>query len=149
MADNMGNNTITSANCILTITIPGLFDSPVRIEQFATDTMLTVAQNNPAVAQKGVDGHTSFGWVPTNKEVTIALAADSVSLEVFNSWANTQETAREVYLCNAEFTMESIRRKVTGTRGALTTYQTNPNAQQTLQNTTFVITFDKWVSTPL
>ena len=82
MADNFGNMTITAANCTLFLTVPGLYDSPVQIEGFSTDAMVSVATNTPVVAEKGVDGHTSFGWVPTNKEVTITLAADSPSRQI-------------------------------------------------------------------
>lgn len=149
MADNMGNMTITAANCIFYLTVPGLYDSPMRIEQFGTDAMVSVAQNNPVVAEKGVDGHTSFGWVPTNKEVTITLAADSPSLRLFEDWANYQDSVREVMVCNAEFTMPSINKKVIGTRGAMTTGQAHPNAAQTLQAASFVITFDKWETVTL
>lgn len=147
MADNMGNMTITSANSILYISVPGLYDAPTRIEQFGTDQMLSVAQNNPVIAEKGVDGHTSFGWVPTNKEITITLAADSPSLRIFEDWANYQDSVREVMVCNAEFTIPSINRKIIGTRGAMTTSQAHPSAAQTLQASTFTLTFDKWEST--
>lgn len=149
MADNQGNMTITAANCILYITVPGLYDSPVKIEQFGTDAMVSVAQNNPVVAQKGIDGHTSFGWVPTNKEVTFTLAADSPSLRLFEDWANYQEMIREVMVCNAEFSMPAILRKIVGTRGAMTTAQTHPNAAQTLQAAAFVVTFDTWTPSAL
>ena len=149
MADNQGNMTITAANAIFYLSVPGLYDSPVRIEQFGTDAMVSVAQNNPVVAQKGIDGHTSFGWVPTNREVTITLAADSPSLRLFEDWANYQETVREVMVCNAEFVIPSINRKIIGTRGGMTASQAHPNAAQTLQASGFVITFDRWESTIL
>ena len=149
MADNMGNMTITAANCIFYLTVPGLYDAPTRIEQFGTDAMVSVAQNNPVVAEKGVDGHTSFGWVPTNKEVTITLAADSPSLRLFEDWANYQDAIREVMTCNAEFSMPSIGKKIIGTRGAMTTGQAHPSAAQTLQASAFVITFDKWEAVTL
>ena len=59
MADNFGDMTITAANSIFYLQVPGLYDAPVRIEQFGTDAMVSVAQNNPVVAEVGVDGHTS------------------------------------------------------------------------------------------
>ena len=149
MADNFGNMTITAANCMLFLTVPGLYDSPVQIEGFSTDAMVSVAANTPVVAEKGVDGHTSFGWVPTSKDVTITLAADSPSRQVMEDWATYQETAREVMLCNAEFSMPGINRKLTGKRGGLTSVQSSPNAAQTLQANAFVITFDQWTASPL
>ena len=47
MADNFGNMTITAANCTLFLTVPGLYDSPVQIEGFSTDAMVSVATNTP------------------------------------------------------------------------------------------------------
>lgn len=52
-------------------------------------------------------------------------------------------------LCNAEFAMPSINRKITGKRGGLTSVQSSPNAAQTLQASAFVITFDQWTASPL
>lgn len=52
MADNFGNMTITAANCTLFLTVPGLYDSPVQIEGFSTDAMVSVATNTPVVASK-------------------------------------------------------------------------------------------------
>lgn len=149
MADNFGNMTITAANSVFYLTVPGLYDSPVRIEGFSTDAMVSVATNTPVVAEKGVDGHTSFGWVPTSKEVTITLAADSPSRQIMEDWAIYQEASREVMLCNAEFSLPGISRKITGTRGGLTSVQSSPNVAQTLQAGAFVITFDQWTASPL
>lgn len=149
MADNMGNMTLTAANSVFYLTVPGLYDAPVRIEGFSTDAAVSLAQRNPVVAQVGVDGHTSFAYVAANKEVTITLSADSPSLRLFEDWAAYQESVREVVLCNAEFTLPAIDRKYVGTRGGLTTTQDMPPVAQTLQASAFVITFDKWEASPL
>ena len=37
MADNMGNMTITSTNSLATLRVPGLYNSPITLEAFATD----------------------------------------------------------------------------------------------------------------
>lgn len=96
MADNMGNNTITSANSVFYLTVPGLYDTPVKIERYGTDASVAPEQINPVVAEKGVDGHTSFGWVPTNKVLTVTIAADSPSRAVFDDWLAYQDSVREV-----------------------------------------------------
>lgn len=147
--DNQGNMTITAANSTFFLTVPGLYDSPIQIEGYATDAAVSVAQVNPTVTEMGIDGHMSVGWVPTPKEVTITLAADSPSRAAIEDWATLQEAAREVYICNAEFTVPAINRKFTGTRGALTTVQPSSNAAQTLQSSAFAITFEKWAPSAL
>ena len=60
--DNQNNQTITSANASLFLTVPGLYDSPVKIENFSSDAMVSAAQVNPVVAEMGVDGHLSVGY---------------------------------------------------------------------------------------
>lgn len=149
MADNMGNMTITSANSSMYLTVPGLYDAPVKIEGFATDVAAQVAQNNPAVTEMGIDGHLSMGWVPTAKELTIGLAADSPSLRIFEDWATLQETTREVIACNIEITIPSINRKIVGLRGCMTTSQTFPNIGQTLQAAQYVFTFESLIPSSL
>lgn len=149
MADNMGNMTITSANCSLFLVVPGLYDAPVKIEGFSSDVMVGIGQNNPVVTEMGIDGHLSMGFVPTAKEVTIALAADSPSLRLFEDWATLQEATREVISCNMEFTIPSINRKIVGIRGAMTTCQTHPSASQTLDAATYVFTFESWTPSSL
>lgn len=146
MPDNFGNYTITSANSILNITVPGLYNTPVKIERYGTDAAIAPEQINPVVAEKGVDGHTSFGYMPTNKVLTITIAADSPSRAVFDDWIAYQDSTREVVLCNAELTLPAIGRKYTGLRGGITAATPMPTAGTTLQATTYTITFDEWTA---
>lgn len=147
--DNQNNQTITSANASLFITVPGLYDSPVKIENYSTDAMVSAAQVNPVVAEMGVDGHLSVGYTPTPKEITITLAADSKSRPVFDDWQAYQDAAREVYVCSAQFIVPGIGKTFTGLRGALTAAQPMPNAAKTLQAPAYNITFESWTPSSL
>lgn len=149
MADNQGQMTITSANATATLKVSGLYDSPITLSGFATDASVAPAQVNPVTVEMGVDGHLSMGWVPTAKEVTFSFAADSPSRVAFEDWAAAQDAAREVMVGEVEFTVASVNRKYTGTRGALTTAQPGVSAAQTLQSGQFVVTFEKWIPSPL
>lgn len=144
MADNMGNMTITSANSTFYLTVPGLYDSPVKIEGYSTDAAVSSENINPVVAEKGIDGRTSFGWVPTNKVVTVTLAADSPSRETMDDWITYQDSVKEVMVCSAEFTLPAINRKFVGMRGAVTAAPPMPGVAQTLQATAYTITFESW-----
>lgn len=147
--DNQNNQTITSANASLFITVPGLYDSPVKIENYSTDAMVSAAQVNPVVAEMGVDGHLSVGYTPTPKEITITLAADSKSRPVFDDWQAYQDAAREVYVCSAQFIVPGIGKTFTGLRGALTAAQPMPNAAKTLQAPAYNVTFESWTPSSL
>ena len=140
----MADMTITSANATFTLKVPGLYDTPVTIEGFGTDAAVNTADHTPAQVQMGIDGHLSGGWTPTPKVVTVTLAADSPSRAVFEDWDQYQETVREVLPCEAIFTIPSIGRRMTGTRGFLTTSRAHPNANQVLQSGAFQITFQKF-----
>ena len=142
--DAQGNMTITSANSTLNLTVPGLYNSPVKIEGYSTDAAVSGENINPVVAEKGVDGHTSFGWVPTNKVLTVTLAADSPSREVFDNWISYQDSIREVVPCSAELALPGIGRKYIGMRGAITAAPPMPNVAATLQATAYTITFESW-----
>ena len=149
MADNMGNMTITSANAVATLRVPGLYNSPITLEAFATDASVSPVQVNPVTVEMSVDGHLSAGWVPTAKEVTISFAADSPSRVAFEDWYTAQEAAREVMACEMEFVVAAVNRKYTGRRGFLTAAQPGVAAGQTLQSGQFVITFESWVPSNL
>lgn len=147
--DNQGNMTITAANSTLFLTVPGLYDSPVKIEAFGTDAMVSGEAISPVAAEMGVDGHLSFGWVPTPKVVTITLAADSPSRQIMDDWITYQDARREVMVCSAEFSLPGIGRKYIGMRGAITSAPPMPGANKTLQATAYTITFETWTPTVL
>ena len=149
MADNMGRNTITAANSIFMLQVPGLYDSPVKIEGFSTDAAVGADAVTPTVTEFGVDGRLSAGWVPTPKVITVTLAADSPSLSLVLDWLAVQDSAREVYACNATFTMPSIGQTYSGTRGFITNVPPMPTANKTLQSLAIQITFESWTPSPL
>lgn len=142
--DNFGNPTITAANSTFFLVVPGLYDSPVKIEGYSTDAMVSGEAITPLVAEMGVDGHLSFGWTPTAKTITVTLAADSPSRQVMEDWVMYQDAKRESVLCNAEFCLPGIGRKYVGTRGGITSAPPMPGANKTLQPTAYTIQFDKW-----
>lgn len=147
--DNQNNRTITAANATFYLTVTGLYDSPVKIEGYSTDAMVGAEAISPVVAEMGVDGHLSFGWVPTSKAVTVTLAADSPSRQTMDDWVTYQDAKGEVMVCSAEFSLPGIGRKYIGTRGAITSAPPMPGANKTLQPTAYTITFESWAPTSL
>lgn len=142
--DNQNNMTITSANSTFFLTVPGLYDSPVKIEGYSTDAMVSGEAVSPVVAEMGVDGHLSFGWTPAPRALTITLAADSPSRQIMDDWVTYQDAKHEVMVCNAEFALPGIGRKYIGLRGGITSAPPMPGANKTLQSSAYTITFEKW-----
>jgi hypothetical protein len=147
--DNQGNMTITSVNSTFYLTVPGLYDTPQKVEGYATDSAVSSENINPVVAEIGVDGKTSYGYVPTNKVLTVSLAADSKSREMFDNWISYQDSIKEVMVCSAEFTLPAIQRKYVGMRGAITAAPPMPGVSKTLQSTAYTITFESWIPSTL
>lgn len=147
--DNQNNMTITAANSLFYLTVPGLYNSPVKIEGYGTDAMVSGDAISPVVAEMGVDGHMSVGWVPTPKVLTVTLAADSPSRVIMDDWITYQDARREVMVCSAEFTLPAIGRKYIGLRGVITSAPPMPTANKTLQATAYTITFESWAPSVL
>ena len=142
--DNFGNPTITAANSTFFLAVPGLYDSPVKVEGYSTDAMVSGEAITPVVAEMGVDGHLSVGWTPTAKTITVTLAADSPSRQIFEDWVSYQDAKREAMLCSAEFCLPAIGRKYIGIRGVTTSVPPMPGANKTLQPVAYTIQFEKW-----
>lgn len=140
----MALKTITSANATLFVTVDGLWSGPQQLEGFGTDSAVEQDDFTPGVAEKGVDGKMSVGWVPTVKVIKLTFAADSPSLALMADWLDAQEKAREVMPCAMTFNVPSIKRAYTGTKGVITGGGNMPNAQQTLKSRQFTITFESW-----
>lgn len=138
----MADTTITSANSVFTIVVPGLFPSPVQLRGYATDKALTTEAVDLAEVQMGVDGRMTAGYVPNPVKQTITLQADSPSKDIFASLIQATKTAREVYYVSGSISLPSTGEAFTLTRGILTTGKQIPDAQKVLQPVDFVITWE-------
>lgn len=146
MADN---TTITSANSVFTIIIPGLFPSPVQLKGYATDKAFSVEGLNLAEVQMGVDGRMTAGYTPEPTKMTVTLQADSPSKFIFATLITATKTAREAFYISGTVVLPSTGESFTLTRGVLTTVQQIPNAQKVLQPMDFMITWESVNVAPL
>lgn len=133
--------TITAANSIFLLTIPGLYITPQQLQGYAADAAFDTEATEPVEVQMGVDGIMSAGYVPQPTKQTITLQADSQSIELFETWLATMKYTREVIFCNGSVTLPSVSRKYTATKGALTGYPGMPGVRKVLQPRTFTITW--------
>ncbi len=138
----MSDTTITSANSVFTIVVPGLFPAPVQLRGYATDRAFTTEAVDLAEVQMGVDGRMTAGFVPNPVKQTITLQADSPSKDIFTALIQAMKTAREVYFVSGSIALPSTGEAFTLTRGILTNAKQIPDAQKVLQPTDFVITWE-------
>jgi hypothetical protein len=134
--------TLTAANSVLLLTIPGLFNSPQRIQGFATDDAFDTEAVEPAETMMGVDGVLSAGYVPVPYKMTIVLQGDSASNNLFDTWAQSQKIAREVLRVSGNITLVSVGRTYALTRGILTSYKPMSGVKKVLQSRSYGITWE-------
>jgi nitroreductase len=138
----MSDTTITSANSVFTIVVPGLFPAPVQLRGYATDRAFTTEAIDLAEVQMGVDGRMTAGFVPNPVKQTITLQADSPSKDIFTALIQAMKTAREVYFVSGSIALPSTGEAFTLTRGILTNAKQIPDAQKVLQPVDYVITWE-------
>lgn len=138
----MADTTITSANSVFTIVIPGLFPAPVQLQGYATDKAFTTEAIDLAEVQMGVDGRMTAGFTPNPTKQTITLQADSPSKDIFTALIQAMKTAREVFYVSGTIALPSTGESFTLTRGVLTNTKQIPDAQKVLQPMDFVITWE-------
>jgi len=138
----MDDTTITSANSVFTIVVPGLFPAPVQLRGYSSDKAFTTEAVDLAEVQMGVDGRMTAGFVPNPVKQTITLQADSPSKDIFTALIQAMKTAREVYFVSGSIALPSTGEAFTLTRGILTNAKQIPDAQKVLQPVDYVITWE-------
>ena len=140
---------ITSANAVLTLTVPLLFPSPQQIQGFASDDIFDTDQIKSVEVMMGVDGVLSAGFVYVEITQNYALQADSASNEFFDTWWTQMQAAQDVYPANGNIQLPSIATKFTMTNGFLTGYKPLPDAKKLLQPRKFQIIWNRVAPAPI
>lgn len=136
------DTTITSANSVFTIAVPGVFPVPQQLRGYAADKAFAAEAVEVAETQMGVDGRMTAGFVPNPVKMTVSLQADSPSKAIFSAILQAMKTAREVFYLSGTITLPSTGEVFTCTRGILTTAKQIPDAQKVLQPMDYVITWE-------
>lgn len=134
--------TITSANSIFTLTIPGLFQAPVQLMGYSTDRAFATDAVQMAEAQMGVDGRLSAGYTPSPIVQTVTLQADSPSRDIFSTLITAMDTAREVYWLNGTISLPATGESYSMIRGVLVNAKAIPDAQRVLAPIDYMITWE-------
>ncbi len=140
---------ITSADAVLTMTQAVLFSNPQQIQQFATDDIFDTDTIKSVIAEMGVDGTLSFGYVNVPVMQNYALKANSPSVSFFETVYLFGKQANTVYALNATILLPSLGKKYIMTNGGLTGYKPTPDAKNTLKDMKFQITWESVVPAPV
>jgi hypothetical protein len=139
---------ITAANAVLTLSVPPLFPTPVRLQGFAADDIFDVPAVQSVETMMGVDGLLSGGFVFREVEQTIRLQADSPSVRIFDIWYLQQIATLATYTASALIRLPSISTKFAMTTGFLTLYKPIASARRVLQPREFRITWSRVAPSP-
>ncbi len=139
---------LTAATAVYMLTIPGVFNSPQQLQQFAADDIFATEMLKSVEVQMGVDGTLSGGFVFVPVVQSIMMMANSPSLEQFDQWYNAMQVAQDTYTAEGIITLKSLGKKWALTKGFLTGYMPIPDAGKTLKPRKMEITWQQAVPIP-
>jgi hypothetical protein len=136
-----GNTTITSANSVVTITVPGLFPTPVQLFGYATEKAWDTAAVVLTETQIGVDGRKTAGLIFNPIKQTYSFQADSPSVAIFEQIYAAQLAARDVYYLFAVIDLPSTGESYICNKGTLEDYNAVASAGKVLNSREFSISW--------
>lgn len=145
----MPDTTITSANSVFTITVPGLFDSPVQLQGYAADRAWSTDQQILTETQMGVDGVKAAGYVFNPVKQTIHLLANSPSKAIFKAIVAAMQSSRDVLYIQCDISLPSTGEAFTGTQGTIEDWKPIADAAKVLQPMDFAINWGTLLPTLL
>lgn len=134
---------ITSANSIFVITVAGLLNAPLTLQNYAADRAWETAERELAETQGSVDGFLNAGWIYNPVDQTVSLSSASTSCTVFETVIAAQDLSKTIFRLGCTITLTSTGRKYTGVNGVLRSANQVPSAGRTLDTRTFAI---RWQS---
>jgi hypothetical protein len=139
---------ITSANAILMLTVPGVFATPQQLQQFGVDDIADIDEIEASETAMGVDGFLTGGYINVPVMVGFTFMADSPSPPLFDQWYAAQKGQLDTFPSNLTMVLKSIGTKWTFTRGFLRRYKPAPDAKKVLQARKFNIIFQSSSPSP-
>ena len=127
-----GASTITSANSVVTFTVPGLFNTPVQLQGYSADKAWDTAALVVTETQIGVDGRKTAGLVFNPVKQTYAFQADAPSVQIFEAIQMAQRAAKDVYYINATIDLPATGESYVCNKGTLEDYNSVASAGKVL-----------------
>lgn len=136
------NSTITSANSVVTFTVPGLFPAPVQLQGYSADRAWATDNVELAEVQRSVDGRQTAGYIFNSVRQTFSLQADSPSKSVFLAIQNAMKAAREIFYIQGTIDLPSTGESFVCRRGVLQAVKALPDAARVLQSMDFMVVWE-------
>jgi hypothetical protein len=136
------NDSITSANSVVTISVPGLFPVPQQLKGFSAERAWETGDLQLTESQMGVDGRKTSGIVFNMPEQKFSLQADSPSKQIFIAIQNAQKAKRDVYYISGTIDLPSTGESFICKRGTLKSAKPLADAAKVLQPMDFTIEWE-------
>ena len=133
---------ITSAHSACVLSGPALPVAAVAGAGDAVDTAWSLEDVETAVAQVGVDGKMSAGWVPRLNAMTISFTPDSESITMFDAIVTAQDTMKTIYTVQGTLSLPSVNKAYTLSNGVITQFKAIPDGGRVLQPQSYRITWE-------
>jgi hypothetical protein len=135
-------SSITSANAVVTLTIPGVYNTGQKLQGFSAEDIFGMDAIDPAEISMGVDGNLSaaFIFVPTKQG--IHLQADSAANKIFEDWRAAEVSAVEKIPCSMTVVLPSVKKTYACIQGYMTSYPQISDAKKSLQPRKYEITWN-------
>ena len=141
--------TITSANAVLTMTIPNVYNTAQLIQQWAVDDFTDVAEIRTIETMMSIDGFLAAGFVFVPFEQTISLMASSPSCDIFDNWWVFDQQNKEASPCSAQLVLPSIGKRYIFNRGFRSSYPTFAGVGKTLKVRKFGVVWNSIIPSPI
>ena len=136
-----GASTITSANSVVSLSVQGLFNTPVQLKGYSADKAWDTAAVVVTETQIGVDGRKTAGLVFNAIKQTFSFQADSPSVQIFEQIYAAQRQARDVYYIAATIDLPATGESYVCNKGTLEDYNAVASAGKVLSAREFSITW--------
>ncbi len=140
---------ITSANATAILLVDGIYPAGIVLQQFGTDSALSMDAITIAETRKGVDGRMVAGYLPSIYVLTVTLEASSPSVEALSTVWQLSNTTRQPYICTLECTVPSIGKSYVWSTGTMKSGTPFPSMQKVLAPTTWVFDFQDFIQAPI
>lgn len=138
----MADGTITSANSVFILTVPGVYPAGVQLQGYSAEKAWSSDNQAQTESQMGVDGKKASGYVPAIVPMTISLLANSKSREVFNNIIRAQKASRDAIPFSGSITLPSTGESFSCINGTVKDAKIIPDAGKVLQATDVVVEWE-------
>lgn len=124
---------ITAANAVITISVVGVFPTPIQLQQFSAQNVYNSPALEAVETQMGVDGVLTGGKVNNPVDQVFELMGDSPSNDLFEEWAAQQKLLGDTITGDGVTNLVALGKSYIMTKGFLVSVPALPNLARTIQ----------------